>query len=43
MHNAYTLAHHNRAYRVCIPRRVRVHLDTYDTRSRYPRRDYNRY
>jgi hypothetical protein len=43
MHNAYTQAHQDLAYYVRSPRRVRVHLDTYDTRSRYPRRDYNRY
>ena len=42
MHNAYTQAHHNHAYRVCIPRRVRVRLCAYYTRSTHPRRDYNR-
>lgn len=43
MHNVYTQAHHNLVRRVCIPRRDLVHRVAHNTRSTYPRRDYNRF
>ena len=42
MHNAYMQVYHNLVHLVCNPRRDRVHLVEYNTRSMRPRRDYNR-
>ena len=43
MHNAYTQARQDLAYYVHSPRRVLVRRVVHDTRSTYPRRDYNRF
>jgi len=42
-HNAYTQVRQDLAYYVHSPRRVLVRRVVHDTRSTYPRRDYNRF